>query len=73
MPSGPTARSSLGGSSCRFYAARLQPLDLTLDDTSYIDFERSIHDEAYKTIAHPHIKLDNGEFQWTSINLTLVK
>ena len=49
------------------------PLDLTLDDTSYIDFERSIHDEAYKTIAHPHIKLDNGEFKWTSINLTLKK
>ena len=49
------------------------PLDLSLDDTAYIDFEKSIHNEAYKLIAHPHIKLDNGEFKWTSINLTLVK
>ncbi len=48
-------------------------LDLTLDDTAYIDYERSIHDDAYKLIAHPHIKLDNGEFKWTSINLTFVK
>ena len=48
-------------------------LDLTLDDTAYIDYERSIHDDAYKLIAHPHIKLDNGEFKWTSVNLTFVK
>ena len=49
------------------------PLDLTLDDTPFIDFERSIHDEQYKLTAHPHIKLDNGEFRWTSVNLTLAK
>ena len=34
-------------------------LDEELDDTDFIDFERSIHDRDYQKIAHPHIKLDN--------------
>lgn len=48
-------------------------IDYELDDTEYIDFERSIHDDKYREIAHPHIKLDNGSFKWTSIHLTLIK
>lgn len=48
-------------------------LDVALDETPFIDFERSIHDEEYKKTAHPHIKLDNSEFQWTSLHLTLLK
>lgn len=48
-------------------------LDLRLDDTEYIDFERSIHDEEYKKIAHPHIKLDNHTYRWTSVHMTFIK
>lgn len=48
-------------------------IDYSLDDTEYIDFERSIHDKHYRETAHPHIKLDNGSYRWTSIHLTLVK
>ena len=49
------------------------PIDLMLDDTVFIDYERSIHDDQYKLTAAPHIKLDNGEFRWTSVNLTCMK
>jgi len=48
-------------------------LDLKLDDTVYIDFEKSIHDNEYKKTAHPHIKLDNGMYKWTSIHMTFIK
>ena len=48
-------------------------LDENLDDTPFIDFERSIHDREYQKVAHPHMKLDNGTYQWTSVHLTLVK
>ncbi len=48
-------------------------LDEELDDTDFIDFERSIHDRDYQKIAHPHIKLDNYTYKWTSVHLTLVK
>lgn len=48
-------------------------MDWELDDTAFIDFERSIHDREYQKVAHPHIKLDNGTYRWTSIHLTLVK
>jgi SAM-dependent methyltransferase len=48
-------------------------LDETLDNTDYIDFERSIHDTSYQQSAHPHIKLDNGQYRWTSVHFTFVK
>lgn len=48
-------------------------LDESLDDTEFIDFERYVADQAYQSIAHPHIKLDNGKYQWTSVHLTFVK
>ena len=48
-------------------------LDEELDDTKFIDFEKSIHDREYQKNAHPHIKLDNGTYKWTSVHLTLVK
>ncbi len=50
-----------------------EPIDFDLDDTEYIDFERSIHDKQYRDTAHPHIKLDNGNFKWTSVHLTFIK
>lgn len=48
-------------------------LDENLDETDYIDFERSIYDAAYQQTAHPHIKLDNGHYRWTSVHFTFVK
>lgn len=48
-------------------------LDLVLDDTEYVDFERSIHDKEYQKTAHPHIKLDNGAYKWTSVHMTFIK
>lgn len=48
-------------------------LDEWLDGTDFIDFDRSIYDKQYQEIAHPHIKLDNGKYQWTSVHLTFVK
>lgn len=48
-------------------------LDERLDDTAFVDFERSIKDKKYQKIANPHIKLDNGKFRWTSVHLTLQK
>lgn len=51
----------------------VEPVEYELDDTTFIDFERSIHDPEYQKVAHPHIKLDNGDFQWTSIHLTFRK
>jgi SAM-dependent methyltransferase len=48
-------------------------LDEALDKTEYIDFERSIYDSEYQQNAHPHIKLDNGHYRWTSVHLTLIK
>lgn len=50
-----------------------QDIDYSLDDTEYIDFEKSIHDSNYRNNAHPHIKLDNGKYKWTSVHLTLIK
>lgn len=50
-----------------------EDIDYQLDETSYIDFERSIHDKEYRDSAHPHIKLDNGLYKWTSIHLTFRK
>jgi SAM-dependent methyltransferase len=48
-------------------------LDEQLDDTPFVDFERSIKDKKYRKTANPHIKLDNGKFKWTSVHLTLQK
>lgn len=48
-------------------------LDEELDDTEFIDFERSIYDKEYQKVAHPHIKLNNNEYQWTSVHFTFVK
>jgi SAM-dependent methyltransferase len=51
----------------------VEMIDYELDDTDYIDFERSISDKEYQKVAHPHIKLDNGSYKWTSIHMTFRK
>ena len=51
----------------------VEMIDYTLDDTDYIDFERSIRDKEYQLVAHPHIKLDNGQYRWTSVHMTFRK
>ena len=48
-------------------------LDEELDDTEFIDFERSIYDKQYQQAAHPHIKLDNNDYKWTSVHFTFIK
>jgi len=48
-------------------------LDDKLDDTEFVDFERSIFDSAYRDNLHYNIKLDNNKYKWTSVHLTLVK
>lgn len=51
----------------------VEVIDYTLDDTPFIDFERSIHDKEYQLVAHPHIKLDNELYKWTSVHMTFRK
>lgn len=51
----------------------VEMIDYSLDDTEFIDFERSINDREYQKVAHPHIKLDNGSYQWTSVHMTFRK
>lgn len=51
----------------------VEMIDYELDDTEYIDFERSISDKEYQMVAHPHIKLDNGKYKWTSVHMTFRK
>jgi SAM-dependent methyltransferase len=48
-------------------------IDDELDNTNYIDFERSINDPIYNASASPHIKLDNGTYKWTSVHMTFIK
>lgn len=49
------------------------PLDLELDETSFIDFEKRETDPQYKEKAFPFIKLETNHYKWTSIHLTLIK
>jgi ubiquinone/menaquinone biosynthesis C-methylase UbiE len=51
----------------------VEMIDYELDDTDFIDFERSISDVEYQKTAHPHIKLDNGSYKWTSVHMTFRK
>jgi SAM-dependent methyltransferase len=44
-----------------------------LDDSEFVDFERSIRDKKYLMSAQPHIKLDNSQYRWTSVHLTFQK
>jgi len=48
-------------------------IDDKLDDSDFIDFHRVVNDAQYRSVANAHIKLDNHQYQWTSVHLTLVK
>lgn len=48
-------------------------IDENLCKSEPVDFERSIHDKEYASQAFPHMILNNGQYQWTSVHLTLVK
>lgn len=48
-------------------------LDEKLDDTAYIDFQKAVNDSDYAATPRFHIKLDNGQYKWTSVHLTFIK
>lgn len=48
-------------------------LDENLCKSNPVDFEKSIHDKEYASTAYPHMILQNGVYEWTSVHLTLIK